>query len=283
MSTLDAVNICILWAKYLSRSGSRFIVRQAIFHSQQANHAKGIFERALLTRLVKKWYPTADKIISLSNEMAKDLQGFCNIPAAKIKTIYNPVDIDTILVCRKEVPEHLPELKSSASTVIAVGRLCKQKNYPALLRAISILKLHREVALIILGEGPDRSLLEKMIEDLKLSNTVHLLGHVENPYKYMAQADVFVLASLWEGLPNVVIEALACGCRVVSADCPSGPREILQQGRYGKLVPVNDVAALANAIDDFLKENIDKNAVFSRAKDFSLQKISRQYILQMSS
>ena len=283
LSTLDAVNISILWARYLSNSKSRFIVRQAIFHSQQVNHSESIFERKLLTRLVKKWYPTADKIISVSNEMAKDLREFCHLPIAKIKTIYNPVDIETILARQNEALENLPALPPDSLILIAVGRLCRQKNYPALFQAINILKSDREVTLIVLGEGPDRPLLEKLIEDLQLNNTVHLLGHVENPYKYMAWADVFVLASLWEGLPNVMIEALACGCRVVSTDCPSGPREILQQGKYGKLAPVNDVAALANAIDESSKENIDKNAVFSRAKDFSLQKISRQYILQMSS
>ena len=282
LSTLDAVNICLLWAKYLSHSESRFIIRQAIFHSQQVNHAQSIFAGKLLTRLVKKWYPSADKIISLTNQMAEDLQESCNIPAAKINTVYNPVDIDAILARRNEAPENLPQLTSGAAMIMAAGRLCKQKNFPALLQAIRVLKPRRKVALVILGEGPDRPLLEKVIEDLRLKDNVHLLGHVKNPYAYMTQADVFVLTSLWEGLPNVIIEALACGCRVVSTDCPSGPGEILQQGKYGKLVPLNDVMALANAIDDSLKENIDRQAVFSRAKDFSLQKISRQYISHMS-
>jgi glycosyltransferase involved in cell wall biosynthesis len=136
---------------------------------------------------------------------------------------------------------------------LSVGRLSKEKDYATLLRAFADLQLHPDARLIILGEGSLRDALEELVSTLRLGSRVSMPGFVSNPYAYMARAQLFVLSSQFEGLPGVLIEALACGCQVVSTDCPSGPREILRGGELGRLVPVGDVEALRRAIDEALR------------------------------
>jgi glycosyltransferase involved in cell wall biosynthesis len=137
--------------------------------------------------------------------------------------------------------------------VLAVGRLSRQKDFPTLLRAFAS-RRHRSARLMILGEGSERPGLEALVKSLGLTAEVALPGFVENPFAYMARAGVFVLSSAWEGMPGVLIQALACGAPVVATDCESGPREVLQDGRVGRLVPVGDASALAQAIDSTLGE-----------------------------
>jgi glycosyltransferase involved in cell wall biosynthesis len=127
-----------------------------------------------------------------------------------------------------------------------------QKDFPTLVRAFAQVRQTRQVRLLILGEGEDRPALEALVNHLGLRNDVKLPGFVANPYPYMTHAALFVLSSRWEGLPGVLIEALYCGSPLVSTDCPSGPREILANGLYGKLVPVGNVDAMAQAISDTL-------------------------------
>ncbi len=132
--------------------------------------------------------------------------------------------------------------------MLGVGRLSAQKNCPLLIRAVAKVRRQRPVRLLILGEGDDRAALEALVRDLDLTDCVGLPGFVDNPFAYMRHAQLFVLSSDWEGLPTVLIEALACGCPVVSTDCPSGPLEILDGGTYGALVPMRDEDSLADAI-----------------------------------
>jgi glycosyltransferase involved in cell wall biosynthesis len=136
--------------------------------------------------------------------------------------------------------------------------------------------------LIILGEGEERGRLEALIEASGLSGDIDLHGFVENPYAYLSRADAFVLSSRWEGLPTVLIEALACGCPVVATDCPSGPREILQGGRYGALVPVGDAAALCAAMAQVLKTRPAKEALRERSMSYSVERATSQYIELLS-
>src|SRR5690606_37626457 len=131
--------------------------------------------------------------------------------------------------------------------LVAAGRLVPQKNFPLLLAAFAQLRAQRPARLLILGEGRERPRLEAAAHELGIAADVALPGHVDNPYAAYARASLFVLSSDWEGLPTVLIEALACGCPIVATDCPSGPAEILQGGRYGSLVPMGDAAALAQA------------------------------------
>jgi glycosyltransferase involved in cell wall biosynthesis len=131
---------------------------------------------------------------------------------------------------------------------------------------------------VILGEGPQRPELEACVRDLGLEDDVWLPGAVDNPYAWMARAQLFVLASYFEGLPTVLIEALACGCPVVSTDCPTGPREILEDGRHGELVPMRDPEALAAAMARTLDNPLDSETLKTRAMDFHVDRIADEYL-----
>jgi glycosyltransferase involved in cell wall biosynthesis len=146
-----------------------------------------------------------------------------------------------------------------------------------LIRAFAIIRRHRLARLIILGEGEERSSLESLVRKLNIESDVELAGFVENPYMYMSKASMLVLSSIWEGFGNVLVEAMAAGTPVVSTNCPSGPAEILVQGKYGILVPVGDSRELAKAIVQTFKEKLDTNILQARASDFSLEKAVEQY------
>jgi glycosyltransferase involved in cell wall biosynthesis len=165
--------------------------------------------------------------------------------------------------------------------VLAVGRLTKQKDFPLLIRAFAQVCQKRRARLIILGEGPDRPLLEAQVSELGLEDEVALPGFVENPYAYMSRAALYVLSSQWEGLPTVLIEALYCGAPVVATDCPSGPREILANGRYGALVPMGDVSALAQAIEAGLAGKTPSPTAESW-QPYALETVVDQYIRLLS-
>ncbi|MCZ6872143.1 MAG: glycosyltransferase, partial [bacterium] len=142
--------------------------------------------------------------------------------------------------------------------LLAVGRLAKQKDFGTLLRAFARLRRSQPARLLILGEGPERPALETLVRELGLEQDVRLPGFVDNPYAYMARASAFVLSSLWEGLPTVLVEALFCGAPVVATDCPSGPREILRGGELGGLVPMRDPVALADSMQMALAGKIPR-------------------------
>ena len=153
--------------------------------------------------------------------------------------------------------------------MLGVGRLGVQKDFPTLIRAFAAVRGDTDARLVILGEGEKRAELEALIRDLGLAGRAALPGFADNPFSYMARADTFVLSSRFEGLPGALIQAMACGCKVVSTDCPSGPAEILRGGELAPLVPVGDVPALAAAISASLKRPAAPPALAARAHDFS--------------
>ena len=152
-----------------------------------------------------------------------------------------------------------------------------QKDFPTLLKAFAELRARRDCRLILLGSGPLEDDLQKQAEALGITDDISFQGHVDNPFAYLARAQVFVLSSAWEGLPNVLIEALACGCPVVSTDCPGGASEILEAGRHGRLVPVGDAAAMATAIEATLEAPPLADALKARAADFSIERAVEAY------
>lgn len=278
LSTLDSVNLTTLWARHLTSVDTKFFIRQATFHSKHVHHAKAFFDRKVLPSLVRRWYPTADKIIALSDLMKIDLINFSGIDKNRIKIIYNPVDLERI---EKRLCERIDEIwfiDKNAPIVMAAGRLDKNKDYPTLFNAINIIKSKRDIKLVVLGDGDDRSLLQERLDDLELNDCVKLLGYVNNPYKYMAKSDVFVLCSKLEGFPNVLIEALACGSKIVSTDCPSGPREILDQGRFGRLVAPRSPEELADAILHTIDSRVDISVLKKRAAFYSVDNIVEEYM-----
>jgi glycosyltransferase involved in cell wall biosynthesis len=160
---------------------------------------------------------------------------------------------------------------------IAAGRLVKKKGFDVLLDALARTRRRREVRLVILGEGPERSTLESRVAALGLRDVVALPGFVENPLAWFARADLFVLSSFAEGMPNAMLQAMAAGCPVVATDCPSGPREILEDGRWGTLVPPGDAGALAEAIAFALGSPRARSDSRARAAAFGIDAIAEQY------
>jgi len=229
---------------------------------------------------IKNLYPKADSIIAISQYVAEDLIHNYGLPSEKITVIYNPV-ITSDLFEKALQPANHPWLKQKQLPVIAaVGRLVKEKDYPTLFRAIALIRQVRPVRLLVLGEGKERTNLERLAAELGIQNDVSMPGFVDNPFAFMAKASVFVLSSAWEGFGNVIVEALACGCPVVSTDC-GGPREILDNGRYGRLVPSGDPEALAKAILETLNDPdkpANREERIRRAMEFSVDKIVSQYL-----
>jgi glycosyltransferase involved in cell wall biosynthesis len=233
-----------------------------------------------VTPLVKILYRFADQIVAVSEGIRDNLVEEFNAPADKIKVICNPIDFKRITELWTISPEH-PFFEERAPVVVAAGRLVSQKGFDILIKAFCMVLSEMDVRLIILGEGSEAESLKKLSEDRGITSKVSFVGFQKNPYNFLSRADLFVLSSRYEGLPMVMLEAMACGIPVVSTNCRSGPREILQNGRCGLLVPVGDVNALSEAIVRLLKDrelrgNLSRLAR-ERAKDFSLSKIVRKY------
>jgi glycosyltransferase involved in cell wall biosynthesis len=234
----------------------------------------------LVSLLVKALYRFADRVIAVSEGVRSNLIEEFNISVHKIQVIYNPVDINRITELSSVPPEH-PFFKSDVPVLVAVGRLVWQKGFDTLLMAFNLVIQEMDARLIVVGEGPEKESLEKMVQDFSITDKVFLIGFQRNPYQFLSGADVFVLSSNVEGLSMVILEAMACGTPVITTDCRSGPREILRNGKFGFLVPVGDERALSKGILTLLKDRALRER-FSRlgrerTKDFSVDKIIKQY------
>jgi len=236
-----------LWAKYLSRIPTRVVVSEHNTLSVEAKRSPQMTAR--LTPLAAKlFYPWADDVVAVSHGVAKDMSQVTGLPPEKIQVIYNPVVTPEMLEKAKEPVEHSWFSAEQPPVILGVGRLMEQKDFPTLIRAFNIVRQVRPARLMILGSGRERSRLDALVQELGLENHVAMLGFVKNPYAYIARSAVFALSSKWEGLPTVIVEAIALGTPVVSTDCRSGPNEILAHGKYGSLVPVGDSEAMAKSI-----------------------------------
>ena len=276
LSVFGYVNIISLWAWRLAGVHTRLFVNEQNTVSLEAGNASSRRGR-LIPRLIKRFYPWANGIIVVSQGVRDDLAQLTNISRDRITVIYNPSVVRVEVQEKAQDPLDHPWFNSDQPPVlIAVGRLQEQKDYPTLIRAFAQVRRNRQVRLLILGEGKERSMLETLIDELGLEQDVSLPGFVMNPYAYMARASLFVLSSRWEGLPTVLIEALCCGSPVVSMDCPSGPREILRDGKYGRLVPVGDADALAQAIEKTLDDKTVRPPSESW-QPYELESVVKQY------
>jgi glycosyltransferase involved in cell wall biosynthesis len=210
--------------------------------------------------------------------VADDLAAVTGVQRDSVTTIYNPVVDDKLYEQANAPLEHPWFAPGSVPVILGVGRLTDQKDFPTLLRAFARVRARRKVRLVILGEGKLRSALEDMIAELGLQADVQLPGFVQNPFNFMAKAAVLGLSSLYEGLPGVLIQALACGCPVVSTNCPGGSAEILDDGKIGPLVTPGDDAAFAEALECVLDDPPDKSGLRERAELFSTDRASEQYL-----
>jgi len=231
-------------------------------------------------------YPFASACVCISNGVADEMRTLGLIDEKKIRVIYNPAITDKLLADMEEPASHLwfdESALSATPVILGVGRLGDQKDFSTMIRAFALLVQHRllqrgpEPRLVILGEGKERPMLEKLVRELKLEGRVSLPGYVPNPYPYMKRAALFVLTSRFEGFGNVVAEALACGCTVVSTDCKSGPREILDDGRYGYLAKVGDAEDVARAMEEALSHPLPPEDLKKRSAFFSDSRAIEEY------
>ena len=234
------------------------------------------FKKRLLSKLSRFSYPHADKVVSVSRAAAHDTADYLGLPRSRFDVIYNPVITPELLQKAKLSIDHA-FFEKALPVIVSVGRLTEQKDYPTLLRAFALMREQLEAKLIILGEGEDRAKLESLIQELGLTDDVSLQGFDKNPYAYMAKAQLFVSSSAWEGLPTVIIEALALGTPVVATDCPGGSREILEGG-FGTLVPVDNPEALALAMRDSLVSTPDKDKLRQKGESFSYLEAAKSYL-----
>jgi glycosyltransferase involved in cell wall biosynthesis len=252
VSSLTHANLIALWASRLAGRATPVVVTVHNTMSQAATERIGWAVR-LEPFLMRTFYPWARRIVAVSGGAADDLAPTLGLPREQISVIYNPVITPELLAVSRQRPDHPWFEAGQPPVILGAGRFTRQKDFPTLIRAFGQVRRQLPARLIILGEGDGRASLEALITELGLGDDVALPGFKENAMAYMARSAVFVLSSAWEGLPTVLIEALAAGTRVVSTDCPSGPREILQDGRLGALVPVGDQEALAAALLATLK------------------------------
>ena len=270
-------NLTALWTRRLVGGPMRVVISEHSHLSQNMNE-KRKWRWRFIVPVVRRAYPWADAIVAVSDGVADDLSQRAGIARERLTTIYNPV-VAPDLHTKAHAPLDHPWFQPDAPPVVlGTGRLVPQKDFPTLLRAFARVRARRPARLMILGEGKLRAELEALASTLGIAADVTLPGFVENPYAYMTRAAGFVLSSAWEGLSNAVIEALACGCPVVSTDCPSGPAEILDGGTYGRLVSVGDDAALAEAIVASLDQPLAPERLRDRARLFSVDHAVERYL-----
>jgi len=273
LSALNYANFVAIIAWKLARVPTRLTVseRTSLSRSSEKSADK------ITLRLIRWLYPKADKVICVSKGIETDMKQLLGASGDKISTIYNPVDVDMIHQ-KMNAPLNHPWLSDQTLPVIlAAGRLTEAKDYPTLLMAFAKLRKKHDARLIIIGQGEEEVNLKILVEKLDIENDVEFAGFQDNPFAWMARCDLFVMSSAWEGFPNALIEAMTCGARIISTDCLTGPAEILEDGRWGTLVPVGDVVALAYAMSDLITETSPR-CFAEQISRFEQDKIVSQYL-----
>jgi len=274
LSAIEQMNVMAVVARALAGTDTRLIVSQHNPLSVQAQRG-GLAWKALpvLYRLVVRH---ADMIVAVSRGVAQDLVATASLPSRRVEVIYNGV-VGPDFADRRDAEASLEFVPDGRQAIINVGRLADQKDHATLLRAFAMLA-DPQLYLLLLGEGPSRVELEALARELGIAERVLMPGAVSNPLPAIKAARLFVLSSRYEGFPLVLIESLACGTPVVSTDCPFGPDEVLEGGKYGTLVPVGAPQALADAIAAALAAPVDPVDSIARGEHFSLERCASRYV-----
>ena len=271
-SMMTEPNLIAIAASWLSRSDTRIIISE---HNTLSRSIDSYKDR-LIARGAWLTYPSADHVVAVSEGVRRDVLTHTRLRPDSISMIYNPVRVDSIRERGTEPVDHKWFRDDSLEVILSGGRHEPQKGFDTLLRAFTNLE-RDDARLVLFGEGPETEALQKQAQALEIDERVSFPGFVENPYSYMSAADVFVLSSEYEGFGLVLIEAMACGCPVVSTDCESGPSEILDNGSYGPLTPVGDDDALAAAIERMLEDPSDSETLYRRASEYSIEAAIEKY------
>ena len=274
ISALENANLVAIWSKLLTGLPRRLIVTERSL-STLLFHSHPRLELRILPFLTSLFYRYADQIVAVSKGVEEHLRAK-GVPADKIAVVYNPIDLNRIVSLAKDPILHPWFSQAKLPIILSVGRLSFEKNFVLLLQALRALIERVEARLLILGEGEDRPILERKVRALGLEGKVDMPGFDPNPFKYMKRAAVFVLPSRFEGLPGVLIQAAALSVPIVATDCPGGSKEILEDGKWGALVPLEDPIAMAKAIERGLRGELPDPS--PRAQDFAAEKVVEQYL-----
>ncbi|MEM1242391.1 MAG: glycosyltransferase [Cyanobacteria bacterium P01_H01_bin.26] len=282
ISTLDIFSSAT-WAKRLAGVNTQVVMCVQTNLSQQFRDRHAVLMQKIKWAVVRYFYPWADAIVTASEGVARDIEQHANISMQRMTVIHNPVVTPDFTEKAQEAVTHSWFADNQPPVLLGVGRIVKQKSFATLIQAFALVRQHCPARLMILGDVDPREPevkpeLDLLIKRFGLQDDVLFLGFVENPYAYMARANVFVLSSIYEGFGNVVAEAIAAGTPVVSTDCESGPAEILNKGQYGELVPVGDHEAMARAIIATLNRPMDTQVLKVRSQAFTIDCIVRQYL-----
>lgn len=273
LSALDQANVVAVMARALSRTRPRLLVSIRLPIGAAAR-AGGTLRQRTTRALARRLYRAADKIVTISNGVRDDFIATFGYPPAKVKTIYNPI-VDAAFWTRADQPATAAAPFDGLPLIVAVGRLRPVKGFDCLIRAFAELRRARQARLLILGEGPERPKLEALAAELGVASDVIMPGFVSNPLPILKTASVFASTSIWEGFGNAVVEAMALGVPVVATQT-DGPAEILEQGRWGRLVPVGEPAALALALGAALDDPGPDPR--HRAQQFSVERSVDEYL-----
>jgi glycosyltransferase involved in cell wall biosynthesis len=268
-------NLIAIAARSLARVPVRLVVSERSSLTGSGAQTMG-FKNRVVRLLSRAGYRKADAISVVAEAMVDEVTRLARLPAGRVVCIPNPIITPAMPKLADEPTDHPFARRPGPPLIVSAGRLAPEKDFPTLLRAFAILRRQLEAKLLILGEGSSRSVLEALVRELELENDVDLPGFRPNPFPYLKSASLYVLSSKFEGLPGSLIQAMAVGTPVVSTDCRTGPAEILEGGRWGKLVPVGGTEALAAAMLETLESDTHPD-VASRAQFYSLERAISGY------
>jgi glycosyltransferase involved in cell wall biosynthesis len=277
LAAKDRAGRAALLARRLSGVPTRVVIRLGTTLSEAMKDRHPVL-RWLRYLPIRRLYRWADGIVAVSEGVADDVAATSRMPRERIHVVRNPV-ITTDLLRQAEEPSGHPWLADPAVPVVmGMGRLTRQKDFPTLVRAFARVRRDRPLRLVILGEGRDAAVLREIAGAEGVAADVDLPGFRANPYPWLARCQLFVLSSAWEGSPNALTEALALGVPVVSTDCRSGPRELLDGGRYGPLVPVGDADRLAAAMRQALDHPLPPATLQRAVSEYTVETSARRYL-----
>ncbi len=239
---------------------------------------RSALKKWLWYRSMRNGYRHVDTIVAVSQGVADDVRTITALPDNRLRVVRNPVITPALYQQANETLDHPWFNDSNIPVILGAGRLTRQKDFPTLLRAFAKVRQQQPCRLMILGEGSDRAELEQLAGELGISDDFDMPGFVANPFKYIARVQLFVLSSRWEGSPNSLTEALALGTPVVSTDCPSGPIELLEKGKYGPLIEMGDHQGMAQAIISTLAKPLDKKTLQTAVTDYNRDKCATAYL-----
>jgi glycosyltransferase involved in cell wall biosynthesis len=286
VSALPKSNINAVLAKYYSGVSTRVVVGAHINMSTQDAecYSSGKSKLRYMRPLMQRCYRRADAVVAVSKGVAEDIAKYLSLDQDNVTTIYNPIDTKQIEALSYESLNHPWFDAGTVPLILGMGRFVAQKDFPFLLRAFAKLREKRQARLVLLGgdessaeQREHRQELSRLAIQLGVQEDFDMPGFKVNPYPFLRKASVFVLSSRYEGFGNVLVEALLCGCPVVSTNCPSGPAEILADGKYGMLVPVGDGSRLADAICGTLDNPQDKAVLRARGEEYSIENAVERY------